>query len=522
MQAVSFSSLSTENLAKESVQTELDSPQQAATKQLPEAERTLQKSLHDYGVTLYTDRETGGTVRLVDLNNTVCSPESRSDVWKPELFDLFDHWRSNYVSRKSHEYMTDAPDSARLEAEHILEGLLDDKIYPGFCSALGTRIINAITAAGGKLDFLDQPVPVKPAYNPISPDKIGATFDHVMTCLKKRYEKTSAKVPVSGLVPELIAACQYSDPVPERILDFPELEWLQLLRQALTEEALANGVNIDFFQTPFFFSFIEQVIANEATKATLFMEHPVSGNQTHGFISHSLQVVSNARMKRLNNEKLDRLVDSGLWARTIDYEPHLNTSDPVHLKHGADETLLVNFDTLMSGSYPDRFNTLLVFGLMSALLESKTGHAEGEQALISRYQLSVEAGETTEQTVKRHIRNIRALEYAVAGATFALGDETAKALGQHERRGDIKQLEDLYREEPEHCWGEFGDGMFENLHARMQVAMVCHYLKPDSGYHVYKAEGGKLKRVDSTTPYDKDGSYVVYPVAGRPPAHILV
>ena len=89
----------------------------------------------------------------------------------------------------------------------------------------------------------------------------------------------------------------------------------------------------------------------------------------------------------------------------------------------------------MSGCYPNRLNTLLTFGLMSVLLEVGMDTPEQQQATIARYSLSVEAGKTPEQTLKRHIRNIRALEY-----TVALGDVTAKALGERERNEGIKRL----------------------------------------------------------------------------------
>ena len=64
--------------------------------------------------------------------------------------------------------------------------------------------------------------------------------------------------------------------------------------------------------------------------------------------------------------------------------------------------------------------------------------------------------------------------------------------------------------------------MFSNLQERMQQAVVWHFLKPDSGHHIYQLVAGKLVKMSAGSFYDKAGAYVVYPERGRPAAHIFM
>ena len=181
------------------------------------------------------------------------------------------------------------PDDITLEAfeaRQLSATMTDMSKYYSLCSAIGECIIEDLNNRGINTDFLSRPLPVSPGNNPILLCKSNLQEQAIKDALFKRSWEP-------GFLDEasIKAASRYQDPAPIRTAKMPEAPWFQIMTKALSVQAQKAGLNIDLSKAPFFIGFVSRPIANEVAKSTLFLEHPASGNITHGVLSHPLQLI---------------------------------------------------------------------------------------------------------------------------------------------------------------------------------------------------------------------------------------
>ena len=292
--------------------------------------------------------------------------------------------------------------------------------------------------------------------------------------------------------------------------------------QAMTDMAADCQLPIDFTKTPFFLTFIEQDIADEILKAHGFFDHPVSGDLTHGMNIHGLQVLFGFEAGVLNEKLLAAIIDHRLFSSLLDLEPNAYSDKLVSLGSGQkpDETIVMaNHRPILNGRTPNSLQALLVFGLLSQMVEK--GLVDDSVADQSLKLLGLEPcgnRETDREILIENVRAIRALEYAVAGAMSRECDFAARLLGEQTGNPNLNTMNDLYLECPDANWGVFTSTAETRA---MLKGMVAHYLDHKSEFTVYqqiKVEGQfKLQPLLSIDDFDPKAGYVVYPAGSEPP-----
>ena len=181
--------------------------------------------------------------------------------------------------------------------------------------------------------------------------------------------------------------------------------------------------------------------------------------------------------------------------------------------------MLINHETLMNGRYPDCIQTQLIFGLMSAMLSNSLETSEKADEAIDVLSLPLKAGQGAKDSLQLHIRLLRAMEYAWAGATFELVDDVARAVTK-KNQSPYGSFEDLMAAHPMHKWGEFiGTATLTN---EMTHAIVCAYLEREESFNVYieviQNDQCWLKQIFTDADVIQEATFVVYPKGFVPPA----
>ncbi|MET4819730.1 hypothetical protein [Endozoicomonas lisbonensis] len=473
-----------------------------------------------FGRSVLAGEKAGKNTRLylLNLKDSICSePAGENSLLTPALFRLMRHYYKTLTDKVKEAEVSSVENMADMEVRELAAAMTDIRPFYSVCSSIGKQVIQVLTSRHVDTAFLNTPVPVIPRSALIHSSKSSCQESVIRNELEKFkwHGKYLSKTVLSEVT-------RYQDPVPQRESSFPDSRWLEALLTALTSFSASAGLQMDFSETPFFIGYVKSPIANQIAKATLFMDHPASGNMTHGFISHILQMVIAARLTGFSREHIQRLIDHGYWSAAIDPEPNENYFGSVAQKHENKALMLVNHETLMNGRFPDCIQSQLCFGLMSAMLKQALLEPGGAEKIITTLSLPEMEGQSPEECVRQHIINLRALEYALAGATFELGDGIAESIARTERSDD-KSFEGLMNQDPNHLWGEFLPS--DPLTLKMTRAAVCSYLEQPDLYKVYQQviKNGYcwLKPVSSSDEFISQVPYVVYPAGSEPPSGCL-
>lgn len=450
------------------------------------------------------------SLKVLPLKERVCSDLSQAVCWQPALLEHLQDYYQEEIICLDDESAVDSSAKMSDEAKKIAAGLTDVRNSVASYSCLGEKVIKALQSSGFYFEHLLSPLSVNYLGNRVNPDKVKSQEASLMEFIQECF-------PAATVYPRQVdRLSQFQDQLPVRIRPLPEADWDGILRKVLSESYQESGINIDLCKAPFFLGAIDPAIADEIAKATLFLEHPASGNLTHGFISHPIQCCVAGHLKLMDREGLERLIDRSEWGIAIDLEPNLNPDGPLSITPGPHQLVMIDYETLMNGRYPDSVQTLLGMGLMSKLLRVCVDEQGRPNAYYHQFGLSDDV------SPQQHIENIEALEYAVAGAFFQLGDFTARAVSKHHGL-PVEKLEDLYEMDNSHLWGEF---MSSGLSYAMRFAAIKEYLDSPEGYTVYKQDVSsgvpKLVKVEDAMTFDGGGEYIVYPPRAFPPEAMML
>ena len=457
-------------------------------------------------------------LRLLNLKDSICSqPSGEDSLLTPALLHLMRHYYKTQTEKVRNAEASASEEQADIEARKLAAAMIDIRSFYSVFSSLGQLVMETLASQQIDTDFLDTPVPVVSRPTPIDSRSSDYQKEVIGDELKKR--KWARKHLNDAALSDVT---RYQDPVPQRISSLPDARWLETLLTTLTSAAANTNLHMDFSKTPFFIGYVQSPIADQIAKATLFMDHPASGNITHGFISHIFQMVVAAKLIGFSHDHIVRLINHGYWGHAIDPEPNQNYFGSAIFKQGDDTLMLVNHETLMNGRFPDCIQSQLSFGLMSAMLDRALQEVGGAEKMIAALSLPRTDGQSPEECVRQHILYLRALEYALVGAMFELGDNVAKSVAREEKL-DINTFEHLVDHDPNHLWGEFLPS--DSLTLKMTRAAVCSYLEQPDSYKVYQqvVENNHcwLKPVASPSEFVSQVPYIIYPLGSEPPAGCL-
>ncbi|KEQ16850.1 hypothetical protein [Endozoicomonas numazuensis] len=459
------------------------------------------------------------SLRVFNFKEVVCDKQTRDLFWCPEiLLPLSAYYSATQENVSKTKAMNATIPSYPEVTEAISSPLLDLRRLPKFFSELGSLIRQHLETSGIDTCFLQKPLPVTAKKSEILEDKQDTQFESFTDYLDKHgwVEKKDYSVE------KVESVCKFSDPIPCREESLPDIDWLPILRSTFTASAKAANLPFNFNQTPLFIGYVEPIIADEIFKQTMFLDHPASGNLTHGPFTHQIQVLLSASLNSLNKKELDSIITHKQWGAAFDLSPNDNPDGPITLSDKPEQLAMIDYETLINGCYPNTIQTLLIFGLMSSLLVNGLKTPESASDLL--YSLDLSALDTTsnKETLHQHILNIRALEYAILGATGNLCDQTADALNTYIKTLSSTTMEALYSLDKTHHWGEF---ILDEQSKTMTKATVIHYLQNHQPFDVYiqdlSTKTPKLRLITQISEYEENAGYIIYPKGVKPPTNCL-
>ena len=460
---------------------------------------------------------------VLDIKQAACSEESKDQVLSPELFDTMDsHYHHSYLREYQNQWHHRdklCSDSMR-EAMGIMKVMQDIRQYPSLFAELGQKICEGIESRNQGFDFLEQPVPVLARNHRTSFDKQRSLSSRL-----KPYLRDGDSLYDAGELKKLGAFCDVKNHMPYQKAPLPDINWLTILTEAMNKLASVHGLAMDFSKTPIFLNFVQQDIADEILKVNGFFDSPVTGNITHGMVIHACQILFGYMMGVLNEKNFAELVDERLFASVLDLNPNDTADSPVILMADEDEDeedkkiIMVNYEALLSGRTTNSCLNLLIFGLVSQVLEKGLSDDRAlEQALPLLKLPSSDDKELNRDILRQKIRSIRALEYTIAGVTFQEGAKAVDALAREVGDPQLQCLNDLFKKYSEINLGDFDNN---SVVKTMQKGMVEYYLQKRDEFSVYQqVEAGqtfKLRPISSMTEFIPDTGYVVYPAGAEPP-----
>ena len=470
---------------------------------------SLRKRLHELSVEVASS-ESRSNIRAINIYGSTVTDASRGRIWHMPFFRFLEGY---YKTETELICAADSPegDSPTLKAAKAFASwLMDIRNHPAVCSVLGERLLQ--TPELKELDIETLPATLTtstPGW--VAPDKRMATNQDLSDRIKQydsRYRLNEDAV---------YNAADIRNALLVRDSEIPDKNWLGALGRTLEQSCS----EIKFTHAPFFLGFIEYSIADVIACQTLFIDHPGSGNTIHGPVSHWLQVSFGFLTGKLNHPLLCDIVHHKQWGNTFDLEPHMNFLTNLCTFYHPDQIVCFEHDILINGRFPNTLQTLLVSGMMSEMLGDAINSPEHAAEVIQFFQLPKEPDEQDTEAIKRHWRNIRTLEYTVAGITFSLGDKAAQSLSR-DHPFEFQKLEDLYTA-PNHHWEDFATS--SKLNNELIKSCVKTYLSPDEPYDVYlqvsTENGYRLSRVHRLDELKDQGGYVIYPSGVLPPGEVL-
>ena len=475
-------------------------------------------SLRDRSI-LVAERDDGHKVRLMDLRKALNSQELEKTVLKPELLQCFKEAHKHGLKRVAEKKkQADKPSfAAAMNIVQKMQGM--QQFFPLF-AGLGQEIMKLLSQKGRNLDFLDQPIPVEPLFQPFDENY----QDKILSKIKRYFKSHDFSVRGGDVAISKVEAFVKETGIylPRLTGLLPDLDWLRILRSAFNERAAGCGLDIDFNKTPFFLNFIRRDVADPVAAQSVFADHPCTGNLDHGPWSHCFNPLFGYELEVLDKDSWQRLIHDRLFATVFDR--NLNVTPDMVMTwtaQGNDHESIgvVNYESVLDGRAPNSFQTLLVFGTLSKLLEQSLSSEHGVQECLALMKMK-DAGNLPDNKarLKEKIREIRALEYAMIGLLETEGKIAAHALAKETGNPGLETFSDLLEKHPEVNWGSFTD---HSVIKNMLQGMVRHYLQPGSGFTVYQQVCSeatyKLKQIHTMAEFVPNTGYVVYPAGSEPP-----
>ena len=272
--------------------------------------------LHSRSINVAEHPQTGLSVRLLDLRDALASPQMHSEVWNSRFLPILNQY---YAGRLEVLPSVVALNPQTPEAElvvRVAQSILDIRRYPAVIAELGERVIEELQKQEMNTDFLARPLPLGHGKNTISRAKHKVQYKAVYDALKGLgFAKSDVNTD------KIKSLCEYSVSTPIRTAPLPEANWLDIFREVLSSEAAKSGLGFDFHKTPFFIGFIEQPIADEIAKETLYIDHLACGNILHGPPSHLLQNYTTSKLTRLSQRDVGQIIDCNRWTEDFDLNP---------------------------------------------------------------------------------------------------------------------------------------------------------------------------------------------------------
>ncbi len=289
-----------------------------------------------------------------------------------------------------------------------------------------------------------------------------------------------------------------------------------VVRLAMNAVSARKGSDIRPGSSPMFIGHVPQEFADGIAAKDGFLDCNYAGNFLHGKYSHTLALTCMAYQAGLTRQLLATIINSDLWNRMLDQNPHsmvdTERESPVMPLIRLNRTKSVLFNHA-----PYKLHALLTTGQISAGLEEIAiviSHSYGQDRLLSQFASRMGMPESlTLEMLARLADDIRVLELVLATKHLNSMEQVKHAQSGIE--------EELHNPGVIHCYlsdgtpsiGNFpsSDSQLERIKAKKCLARKCRVLGielPDDGF---VRSNGKLIEIATEHDIDKCHAFVVYP-----------